>query len=62
MELKRKHFQPLILFVVPTIIITIVLFILEPPSPTMLVGFIILLIAASATYYMGIRGVAKDSG
>ncbi|MHA1129365.1 MAG: hypothetical protein ACTSRC_07360 [Candidatus Helarchaeota archaeon] len=61
MELELRHFYPLILFVVPTIIITIVLFIIEPPSITMIIGFIVLLVAACGTYYMGIKGVLKES-
>ncbi|HUX98957.1 MAG TPA: hypothetical protein VMV49_05350 [Candidatus Deferrimicrobium sp.] len=61
MELKFKHFHSLLLFVIPTIIITIVLFILDPPSPTILIGFIILLIAACGTYYLGIKAVVKEA-
>ena len=61
MELKRKHFNSLFLFVIPTIIITIILFVLDPPSLTIIIGFIILLIAACGTYYLGIRGVLKES-
>ncbi|MHA1278767.1 MAG: hypothetical protein ACTSQI_00965 [Candidatus Helarchaeota archaeon] len=61
MELELRHFYPLILFVVPTIIITIVLFIIDPPSITMIIGFIVLLVAACGTYYMGIKGVLKES-
>ena len=61
MELKRKHFYPLILFVIPTIIIAIIMFVLDPPSLSTLIGFIVLLITACGTYYLGIRGVLKES-
>ena len=61
MELKFKHFYPLIYFVIPTIIITIILFTLDPPSITIFIGFCILLVAAIGTYYLGIRGVVKES-
>jgi len=61
MELKLKHFYSLFLFIVPTIIITIILFTLEPPTTTILIGFIVLLIAACGTYYLGIRSVLKES-
>jgi glucan phosphoethanolaminetransferase (alkaline phosphatase superfamily) len=61
MELKFKYFYSLIYFVIPTIIITIILFILDPPSITIIIGFCILLVAAVATYYLGIRGVLKES-
>ena len=37
------------------LIITIILFSIEQPSITMVIGFIVLLIAASVTYYMGIK-------
>ncbi len=58
--MKFNYFFPLITFLIPTIIITTVLFIYIPPEPIMLVGFIILLIAASSTYLMGIKAVIKD--
>ncbi len=60
MELKFKYFHSLLLFVIPTIIITIILFTLDPPSPTILIGFCVLLVAAIGTYYLGIRGVLKE--
>lgn len=60
MELKFKHLKYLILFVIPTIIISSVLFILEPPSVTILLGFIALIIAACVTYILGIREALND--
>jgi len=60
MELKFKYFQPLLLFVIPTIIITVIIFLLDPPSLTIIIGFCILLIAAIGTYYLGIRSVLKE--
>ena len=61
MELKFKYFHPLLLFVIPTIIITITLFWLEPPSTAIFIGFCVLLVAAIGTYYLGIRGVLKEA-
>ena len=61
MELKFKYFHSLLLFVIPTIIITIILFTLEPPSPAILIGFCVLLVAAIGTYYLGIRSVLKET-
>lgn len=61
MELKFKYFYPLVLFVISTLIISIILFILEPPSTAILIGFCVLLIAAIGTYYLGIRGILKES-
>jgi ABC-type transport system involved in multi-copper enzyme maturation permease subunit len=61
MELKFKYFHSLLLFLVSTIIITILLFTLvEPPSLTILIGFCVLLAAAIGTYYLGIRSVLKE--
>lgn len=61
MKLKFKYFIPLVLFIIPTIIITTLLFIFDaPPSPAQLIGFIILLIAACITYYMGLKRLLDD--
>jgi peptidoglycan/LPS O-acetylase OafA/YrhL len=61
MELQLKHFYSLFLFVIPSIIISIVLFILDPPSITIIIGFIVLMVFACLTYYLGIRGILKES-
>ena len=58
--MKLKFFVPLIGFVVPTLIITAVLFYLEPPHISQKIGFGILMIAVCGTYYMGIKGVLDD--
>lgn len=59
--MELKHFYPLILFIVPTIIISIVLFVfVEAPGTATLIGFVILLVAACGTYYLGIWGALKD--
>ena len=60
MEYTVKQFMPLITFVVPSIIISIVLFILMPPHWSMILGFVVLLVMASFSYYMGIKGVLKE--
>jgi hypothetical protein len=58
----NKHYTPLIIFLIPTIVITIILFLLEEntPSPTLIAGTVILLVAASVTYHLGIRSVLKE--
>ncbi len=61
MELQLKHFYALFLFVIPSIIISIVLFIYDPPSLSIIIGFIVLMGFACITYYLGIRGVLKES-
>jgi hypothetical protein len=60
MSFKMKNYIPLITFVIPTIIITIILFIIDTPSLTIIIGFIILLVAACLTYYLGIRTVLNE--
>jgi membrane protein implicated in regulation of membrane protease activity len=55
-----KQFMPLITFVVPSIIISIILFVLLPTEWYMIVGFAVLVIMASFSYYMGIKGVLKE--
>lgn len=59
--MKFKFFVPLITFIIPTIIITAILFMVtETPPLIHLVGLVILLIAACATYVIGINTVVKD--
>jgi EamA domain-containing membrane protein RarD len=58
--MKFKFFVPLIGFVVPTLIITAILFHLEPPHISQKIGFCILMIAVCSTYYMGIKAVLDD--
>ncbi|MHA1347738.1 MAG: hypothetical protein ACTSVO_03455 [Candidatus Heimdallarchaeaceae archaeon] len=62
MVYKLKQFMPLITFVIPSIIITVILFIFIQPAPhwSMIVGFVVLLIMASFSYFMGIRGILKE--
>lgn len=55
-----KQFMPLITFVVPSIIISIILFVLMPPHWSMILGFVVLLVMASFSYFMGIKGVLKE--
>ncbi len=61
MKYTFKHFQTLFIFVIPTIIITAILFALEQPSETIIIGFCVLLGAACLTYFLGIRGVLKET-
>jgi uncharacterized membrane protein YfcA len=60
MTYTLKQFMPLITFVVPSIIISIILFVLLPTEWYMIVGFAVLVIMASFSYYMGIKGVLKE--
>lgn len=61
MELKSKYFTPLVGFLILTPIITLILWSLEEFPPIGIqIGFIVLLVAASLTYYMGIKTVADN--
>jgi hypothetical protein len=59
--MKFKYLIPLIGWIVPTVIISIIMFKVDAPlTQPQLIGFIALLASACATYYIGIRQVLKD--
>ena len=60
MEITLENSRGLLLFLIPTIIITIVLFIFDPPGILLLIGFIVLLIAGSGIYYLGLNFAEKN--
>ncbi|NHI94846.1 MAG: hypothetical protein EAX96_20320 [Candidatus Lokiarchaeota archaeon] len=60
MEHKLKYFTPLIIFLIPTIIISIFLFLYTQAEIITIIGFIILLIGACGSYYMGLKSVYDD--
>ncbi len=62
MTYTLKQFMPLITFVVPSIIISVILFVFIEPPPhwSMILGFVVLLIMASFSYFMGIKGILKE--
>ena len=60
MTLKRKYFMPLVIFIIPTLIITAIIWSFEPPGILTIIGYIILIIAIVGTYYRGIKVVIKD--
>ena len=61
MELKFKYFIPLIGLIIPTIIITAILHMIEPMGTLTLIGFITLMISTVGTYLMGIKAVLARS-
>jgi|MudIll2142460700_1097286.scaffolds.fasta_scaffold1935498_1 hypothetical protein len=61
MKMKLKYFYHLFLLIIPALVISTVMFILDaPPPPIQLAGFYILLFFTCITYWMGIRSVIKD--
>ncbi|MEZ5007398.1 MAG: hypothetical protein R2753_04495 [Chitinophagales bacterium] len=59
--MKIKYLLPLITWVIPTIIISLVMFKLDAPlTPTQNIGFAALLISACITYVVGVKIVMKD--
>ena len=60
MELKLKYIVPLIIFLIPTIVISIFLFIFTQADIVTIIGFIVLLIAACGTYFLGLKSVYDD--
>ena len=60
MVLKFKYFIPLIMLIVPTLIITPIVWSLEPPGILTVLGFTSLIISVVVTYYLGLKAVIKD--
>ncbi len=59
--MKFSFFIPLLTFIIPAVIISTLLFMLDtPPPPIQLVGFVVLLIGCCVTYYMGVSRVFKE--
>lgn len=61
MKLKFKYFISLLTFLIPTLIITPIVWMFEAPGVLTIIGFTTLIIGVVLSYYMGIRGVIKDS-
>ena len=60
MEIIKEHSRNLLLFLVPTIIITIILFIVLGATITLIIGFIILMIWSTIMYYFGVNRSLKN--
>ncbi len=61
MLMKFKYWLPLIGWIVPTIIISLIMFRVDAPlTDAQSKGFIALLVSACITYYVGIRQVLQD--
>ena len=59
--MKFKYHIPLLGFLVPTLVISTLMFIYRAcPPMDQLVGFYACVIGAAVTYYLGIRTVLKD--
>lgn len=61
--MKVKHLVPLIGWLVPTIIISLIMFKYDAPlTQSQYIGFSALLISACITYIAGIKLVLKEKG
>jgi hypothetical protein len=60
MKYTFNHIKPLLIFIIPTLVITAILFYFDTPSITIIIGFCVLLAAACLTYFLGIHGVLKE--
>jgi hypothetical protein len=61
MKMTLKYFYPLFLLIVPTIVISTIMFMLDaPPPPSQLIGFYVLLLFTCVTYWVGIWSVMED--
>jgi hypothetical protein len=59
--MKSKYLFPLIGWIVPTVIISLVMFKYDAPLTTsQYIGFTALLISACITYIVGVKVVVKD--
>ena len=61
MEINLENSRSLLVFLIPTIIITIVLFIVEEAAISLIVGFIVLIAGAVAIYYLGLNYAEKNT-
>lgn len=60
--MKFKYIAPLLIWLIPTVVISLILFKYDAPlTNTQYIGFTALLISACITYITGIRLVQKDN-
>jgi hypothetical protein len=58
--MKFKYFIPLLTWLIPTIIISIVMFQTEPLTKIQYYGFTALIISSCLTYFTGLKLALKD--
>jgi len=61
MKLNIENSKGLLYFLIPTIIITIILFIILGAGPLLIIGFIVLMIGACIVYYLGLYLSEKNN-
>ncbi len=59
-EIIKEHSRSLLLFLVPTIVITIILFAVLGATLILILGFIVLLMWATFMYYFGVNRSLKN--
>lgn len=60
MNMKKKYFTPLVFFVVPTVICSVIMW---PPAAMktgLIAGFSVMILSMAATYVFGLKMVIKD--
>ena len=60
MEIVKEHSRSLLLFLIPTIIITIILFSVLGATITLILGFIVLMLWSTFMYYFGVNRTIKN--
>jgi len=60
MEIVKEHSRSLLFFLIPTIIITIILFSVLGATITLILGFIVLMIWSTFIYYFGVNRSIKN--
>ena len=60
MEIIKEHSDSFLKFLIPTLIITTILFIILVPTITLLIGFIVLMIWSAVIYYFGVSRSIKN--
>jgi len=59
--MKIKYFAPLIMFMIPTVIVSALMWPPEAAQPGPIGGFIVMLISVVMTYIYGLQGVLNDT-
>jgi len=59
--MKLKYFFPLIMFMIPTVIFSILMWPPEALQPIPVGGFVMMLVSVVLTYISGLQSILKDA-